>query len=152
MRFYKNQHQFYIGIDLHARSMYVCVVNNSGETVFHKNMACSRENLELVTDYMCLIQDAFPGIFFWIAIQALLFYCATETIILLKVNRLEKKRWLGVIFFYKPIDRLGPYMCYVLIFFINFIFCSWPKPNMQFFCQKSTKNKNFYFSITSNII
>ena len=26
-----------------------------------------------VTDYMCLIQDAFPGIFFWIAIQALLF-------------------------------------------------------------------------------
>ena len=27
-----------------------------------------------VTDYMCLIQDAFPGIFFWIAIQALLFY------------------------------------------------------------------------------
>ena len=64
MRFYKNQHQFYIGIDLHARSMYVCVVNNSGETVFHKNMACSRENLELVTDYMCLIQDAFPGIFF----------------------------------------------------------------------------------------
>ena len=26
-----------------------------------------------VSDYMCLIQDAFPGIFFWIAIQALLF-------------------------------------------------------------------------------
>lgn len=23
MRFYKNQHQFYIGIDLHARNMYV---------------------------------------------------------------------------------------------------------------------------------
>ena len=65
-----------------------------------------------VTDYMCLMQDAFPGIFFWIAIQALLFYCATETIFLLKVNRLEKKRWLGVIFFNKPIDRLGPYMCY----------------------------------------
>ena len=26
-----------------------------------------------LTDYMCLIQDACPGIFFWIAIQALLF-------------------------------------------------------------------------------
>ena len=49
MRFYKNQHQFYIGIDLHARTMYVCVINNSGETVFHKNMACSTENLEFVT-------------------------------------------------------------------------------------------------------
>ena len=31
-----------------------------------------------VTDYMCLIQDAFPGIFFWIAIQALLFYFERE--------------------------------------------------------------------------
>ena len=111
MRFYKNQRQFYIGIDLHARSMYVCVVNNSGETVFHKNMACSRENLELVTDYMCLIQDAFTGIFFWIAIQALLFYCATETIILLTVNPPWKKTaWCY--FFNKHIDRLGPYMCY----------------------------------------
>ena len=33
MRFYKNQHQFYIGIDLHARTMYICVINNIGETV-----------------------------------------------------------------------------------------------------------------------
>ena len=50
MRFYKNQHQFYIGIDLHARTMYICVIDNSGETVFHKNMECSRDNLELVTN------------------------------------------------------------------------------------------------------
>ena len=50
MRFYKNQHQFYIGIDLHARTMYVCVINNTGETVFHKNMECSTDNLELVTN------------------------------------------------------------------------------------------------------
>ena len=50
MRFYKNQHQFYIGIDLLARTMYICVINNSGETVFHKNMECSRDNLELVTN------------------------------------------------------------------------------------------------------
>ena len=44
MTYYKRIHQFYIGIDLHARSMYICVVNNRGETVFHKNM-----NLEIVT-------------------------------------------------------------------------------------------------------
>ena len=30
--------------------MYICVINNSGETVFHKNMECSRDNLELVTN------------------------------------------------------------------------------------------------------
>ena len=50
MRFYKNQHQFYIGIDLHARTMYGCVINNLGETVFHMNMSCSTENLELATN------------------------------------------------------------------------------------------------------
>ena len=50
MRFYKNQHQFYIGIDLHARNMYVCVINNLGEKVFHKNMTCSVDNLEIITN------------------------------------------------------------------------------------------------------
>ena len=48
MRFYKNHHQFYIGIDLHARNMYVCVINNLGEKVFHKNLPCSVENLEII--------------------------------------------------------------------------------------------------------
>ena len=30
--------------------MYICVINNSRETVFHKNMECSRDNLEVVTN------------------------------------------------------------------------------------------------------
>ena len=50
MRFYKNQHQFYIEIDLHARNMYACVINNLGEKVFHKNMTCSVDNLEIITN------------------------------------------------------------------------------------------------------
>ena len=50
MIFYKNQHQFYIGVDLPARTMYICVINSIGETVFHKNLECSRDNLELVTN------------------------------------------------------------------------------------------------------
>ena len=50
MRFYKNQHQFYIEIDLHARNMYVCVINNLGEKVFHRNMTCSVDNLEIITN------------------------------------------------------------------------------------------------------
>jgi len=41
MRFYKELHQFYTGIDLHARTMYVCVMNNSGSVVYHKNMGSS---------------------------------------------------------------------------------------------------------------
>jgi hypothetical protein len=30
MRFYTNQHPFYCGIDLHARRMYVCLMNHDG--------------------------------------------------------------------------------------------------------------------------
>ena len=31
MRFYTHQHRFYCGIDLHARSMFVCIMDQSGE-------------------------------------------------------------------------------------------------------------------------
>jgi predicted NBD/HSP70 family sugar kinase len=38
MRFYTKPHQFYCGIDLHARSMYVCLVNHDGEILVHRHM------------------------------------------------------------------------------------------------------------------
>jgi transposase len=38
MRFYTKQHQFYCGIDLHARTMYVCVLNQDGEVLLHRDM------------------------------------------------------------------------------------------------------------------
>jgi hypothetical protein len=31
MRFYTKQHQMYCGIDLHARTMYVCILSQDGE-------------------------------------------------------------------------------------------------------------------------
>jgi hypothetical protein len=37
-RFYTNQHPFYCGIDLHARSMYVCILSHEGEIALHRNM------------------------------------------------------------------------------------------------------------------
>ncbi len=37
MRFYNTQHQFYRGIDLHARNMYVCIFSHSGEIVLYRN-------------------------------------------------------------------------------------------------------------------
>ena len=43
MRFYTTQHQFYCGIDLHARSMYVCIVNQDGEILVHRNMQAAPE-------------------------------------------------------------------------------------------------------------
>jgi transposase len=37
MRFYNSQHEFYCGIDLHANSMHVCVVDQRGNKQLHRN-------------------------------------------------------------------------------------------------------------------
>jgi transposase len=38
MRFYTTQHPFYCGIDLHARTMYVCILDQRGEVLVHRHM------------------------------------------------------------------------------------------------------------------
>ena len=43
MRFSTKQHQFYCGIDLHARTMYLCVLNQDGEILVHRNMPAGPE-------------------------------------------------------------------------------------------------------------
>lgn len=45
MRFYTQQHQFYCGIDLHARTMYLCLLNRDGEILVHRNMPAGPEPL-----------------------------------------------------------------------------------------------------------
>jgi predicted NBD/HSP70 family sugar kinase len=39
MRFYQGQHRFYCGIDLHARSLHVCLLDHAGNIVLDKNLA-----------------------------------------------------------------------------------------------------------------
>jgi len=46
MRFYEGQHRFYCGIDLHARSMHVCILDQAGKVVFDKNLASRPETLQ----------------------------------------------------------------------------------------------------------
>lgn len=48
MRFYKQQHEFYAGIDLHARTHYLCVLDAAGETRVHRNLKCDVDVLERV--------------------------------------------------------------------------------------------------------
>jgi transposase len=43
MRFDTKQHQFYCGIDLHARTMSLCVLNQDGEILVHRNMPAGPE-------------------------------------------------------------------------------------------------------------
>lgn len=38
MRFYTQQHQFYCGIDLHAKQMYTCIIDHNDEKLFHRNL------------------------------------------------------------------------------------------------------------------
>ena len=51
MRFYNQQHKFYCGIDLHARKMYVCIIDQKGKTRVHQN---------LKTDPAALFDIIFP--------------------------------------------------------------------------------------------
>ena len=42
MRFYKQPpdqqpHRFYCGVDLHARTMYLCILDATGQTTLHKD-------------------------------------------------------------------------------------------------------------------
>jgi hypothetical protein len=45
MRFYTNVHEAYCGIDLHARTMYVCILNREGEILLYRNMPTTPEIL-----------------------------------------------------------------------------------------------------------
>ncbi len=42
MNFYNQPHEFYCGIDLHANSMYVCVVDHDGKKHLHRNFSTKK--------------------------------------------------------------------------------------------------------------
>jgi len=35
---YTQQHRYYCGIDLHARTMYLCILDEQGEILLHRNI------------------------------------------------------------------------------------------------------------------
>jgi transposase len=45
MRFYNEQHQFYCGIDLHARTMYLCIMDHEGTIHLHRNLQATAQAL-----------------------------------------------------------------------------------------------------------
>lgn len=52
MKFYTQTHQHYCGIDLHARNLYVCILDQAGETLIHKNIKANPNALlKLVSPY-----------------------------------------------------------------------------------------------------
>jgi len=66
MRFYTRQHKHYCGIDLHARSMYVCIIDAGGELLLHRNMPTTPEAfLKAVAPYREDLVVAVECIFTW---------------------------------------------------------------------------------------
>jgi hypothetical protein len=45
MRFYTGQHQYYCGIDLHTKNMYICILDQAGKILVHKNISTSPQAL-----------------------------------------------------------------------------------------------------------
>ena len=78
MRFYTNQHPFYCGIDLHARSMYVCILSHDGEILLHRNMKAAPEPfLKAIAPYRDGLVVAVACIFTWYGLADL---CAEQGI------------------------------------------------------------------------
>jgi transposase len=66
MRFYTKQHKFYCGIDLHARTMYLCVLNQAGEVLLHRNMKAAPEPfLKAIAPYREDLVVCVESIFTW---------------------------------------------------------------------------------------
>jgi hypothetical protein len=40
MRFYRDAHTYYCGIDLHARTMYLCLIDQHGSVLLEQNLPC----------------------------------------------------------------------------------------------------------------
>jgi len=78
MRFYTGQHQYYCGIDLHTRNMYICIVNQADEILYHQNCAVGREVLlEKLAAYREDVVVCIECIFTWYWLADL---CAEEGI------------------------------------------------------------------------
>lgn len=78
MRFYTKPHQFYCGIDLHARSRYVCILDQAGGILLHQHMKASPEAfLRAITPYRADIVVAVECLCTWYGLADL---CAREGI------------------------------------------------------------------------
>jgi len=78
VRFYTGQHRFYCGIDLHARTMYVCILDAAGQIVVERNLPTTPEAfLEAIAPYRDGLVVACECLFTWYWLADL---CAKEQI------------------------------------------------------------------------
>jgi transposase len=78
MRFYNRQHRHYCGIDLHVKTMYVCILDAAGQVLVHRNVKATPEAfLDSVAPYRDDLVVAAECMFTWYWLADL---CAAEGI------------------------------------------------------------------------
>ena len=66
MRFYNQPHAFYCGVDLHARTMYLCILDHAGNIVLHKEVPAEPAAfLEAIAPYRDGLVVACECLFCW---------------------------------------------------------------------------------------
>jgi len=84
MKFYNKHHQYYSGIDLHARKMYVCVIKDKGEMKVHKDIKTDADELlSLLAPFLGDIIVGVECVFCWYWLADL---CAKQTLHLLSAT------------------------------------------------------------------
>lgn len=78
MRFYNRQHRYYCGIDLHVKTMYVCILDAGGQVLVHRNVKSNPGAfLEAVAPYRDDLVVAAECMFTWYWLADV---CAAEDI------------------------------------------------------------------------
>jgi len=78
VRFYNHAHRFYCGVDLHARTMYLCILDHAGQIVLHHEVpADPTAFLEAIAPYRDDLVVACECLFCWYWLADL---CQTEQI------------------------------------------------------------------------
>jgi hypothetical protein len=66
MNFYQQQHVFYCGVDLHARTLYLCIFSQAGGKVLHKEVVAEPDAfLEAIAPYRTGLVVAAECMFAW---------------------------------------------------------------------------------------
>ena len=66
MRFYNRQHRHYCGIDLHVKTMYICILDSAGQVLVHRNVKSTPAAfLEIVAPYRADLVVAAECMFTW---------------------------------------------------------------------------------------
>ncbi len=79
MRFYTKSHAHYCGIDLHAKSMYICIIDQTGQVLHHKNYRCRPDQfLKAIEPYREDLVVCVECVFTWYWLADL---CADEGLV-----------------------------------------------------------------------